>query len=470
MRLVRIFKLMVCSVLCFVFSDLHSQGIEKILDNSHIRLGLGSSLYYGDVRVYRWYPVSKDHSEYGWSASVSGDKYLLPWFGVRGEILYGSIAGTKREFGEGAPALIAIDGVIQDYSLAGVINFAHLFGYHQESKVSLYGFGGVGYFRYQTTVNDLRYFTQPENSSQYEDLQKKKDGKETSLLAGLGLGYKFYPRLSLSLEGSFRPVISDKIDGVTGGSEYDMLQYISFGLTYDLFKKKVKKVIEKKSEVVVPQPKLVDERTKPVKQDIEPIVKPIEEKLEYVEPSVWKPDTVYRVQIAASKEPIHYEYFLSKYSMEEKVYENVVNTWNCYSIGAFMTSEDAFISLEKVVNEYQIKDAFVIGYANGQRFIPSRERSHSDNTVMINPLPDEISFGVQVVALKQRKLSKEEIKKIFNTNEQIIIDTEGSWVRYILGSYNSVEKARQIQKQIQEKGFEDAFIVRIKDGRRYYPE
>ena len=74
-------------------------------------------------------------------------------------------------------------------------------------------------------------------------------------------------------------------------------------------------------------------------------------------------DIIFRVQIAAHTIQINDDYLKSIYSGSYKIDEVYEEGWYKYQIGMFKTLEEA----EKVLNESQVKKAFVVAYQDGRK-------------------------------------------------------------------------------------------------------
>ncbi len=403
-----------------------NSGVKNILQKTYLGVDIGSSLYYGDVRMYRFYPVYRDHSEYGWSASTNLFYDVLPWLTVRGQILGGTIAGTYR------PAQLAFDGKYLDVNLGTMIDFVKMFT--PDSRYSGYLFGGVGYFRYWADLNDLRYFTSS-SPELFEGALREKNGKETSTHFGLGFGYEINDFISLYGEGSLRPVLSDWIDGVKkGSSEIDFVQYVNVGIKFRLARKKeevrtatltpknpdplqkvnerIKEQEKKNQEVEKPvTPTVVKKETpkpepkpepKPqpketIIQEVERVIEPQPQPqethyVEVVETPVQQVENYlrYRVQIAASRNKrLSIENLANKYGIYENIYETRQGNWYLYSVGDFDYREDALSYVNFVKDNYKVRGAFLSVYDNNVRIEPqlnstrrsyTRSRSYNNNS------------------------------------------------------------------------------------------
>ncbi len=77
---------------------------------------------------------------------------------------------------------------------------------------------------------------------------------------------------------------------------------------------------------------------------------------------------------------------------------------------------------------------------------------------------DEAKFRLQIMAsIDPVDLEIREFKNLNLPVERILIDTESSYkYRYFAGRFNSKKEAKKALKEVQEKGFKDAFVSAIK--------
>ena len=73
----------------------------------------------------------------------------------------------------------------------------------------------------------------------------------------------------------------------------------------------------------------------------------------------------------------------------------------------------------------------------------------------------DVFFSIQILAGKS-KVSEAQLAQAYSGSKKIIEMTGDGWYRYSIGKFDSIEKARQVQKEEGVKGF----IVAYKDGKR----
>jgi len=200
-----------------------------------INTNIGANLFYGDLNVYRWYPVTNNKNMWKLGYGITVNRQFTPVFGLRGQLLNGKLSGTKRQYDNGSPCNQYFDANIFEYNINATINFSNLiFKYKPERKFSVYGFLGIGMANWETEKKDL-----------YTDAVIARNGydkaggtfqrtNETVIPAGLGINYSLNDNWEINLEGSLRPVNNDILDATEGGFDYDIYSYNSLGVTYKL--------------------------------------------------------------------------------------------------------------------------------------------------------------------------------------------------------------------------------------------
>jgi hypothetical protein len=169
----------------------------------------------------------------------------------------------------------------------------------------------------------------------------------------------------------------------------------------------------------------------------------------------------YRVQIVASRVPLNNETLTGIYSGTEQPSENYEDEWYKYSIGFFPSYESA----REFRDQCGVQGAFIVAFVNGHKInsrnalIDSEQNSFSFTNFNI---PENITFRVQIAACRN-EMTAEELKKIFESPEQLETINEEGWFKYSINCRNDYAKACQILKSIAVEG---AFIVAYNNGER----
>ncbi|MBA3682763.1 MAG: hypothetical protein H0W73_16610 [Bacteroidetes bacterium] len=177
-----------------------------------------------------------------------------------------------------------------------------------------------------------------------------------------------------------------------------------------------------------------------------------------------KTDVVYRVQLGAFKNKISTSVFnTSAGVLELKTGESIFR----YVTKGYKTIEEAAaIRADLVVQGYS--DAFVTAYKEGKR-IPLNQTKATVDKSYKEDLNEEkifssvdktlVTFKIQLGALKKpvlEKITDEKFKDLKDVEKQTTVS--GS-IRYSSGSFTGYDAAEKYRKDLEAKGFYDAFII-----------
>lgn len=192
---------------------------------------LGVTSYSGDVTAKQ---IDLQEIRPGYGAFVR--YHISRHFAVKGHVYGGAISGDDKYSEVKAPRSIKFGTSIVE--VATCLEW-HLFGRDRFAGTGLhhffitpYLFGGIG-----ATFADANaeYYGPPERRDNLLKVPIPEEGlKTTFLLAPVGGGIRvnFYERFIFGLEGGFRPVFSDDIDGVSqNGNPGNNDWYYFFGAT-----------------------------------------------------------------------------------------------------------------------------------------------------------------------------------------------------------------------------------------------
>jgi hypothetical protein len=168
--------------------------------------------------------------------------------------------------------------------------------------------------------------------------------------------------------------------------------------------------------------------------------------------------SVYRVQIAAGKNPLSQNLLRKVYSGNKEI--NVVNEegWNKYSIGDFSNWEEA----NKFRKECGVSGAFIVksGSSAGSGSSLASGEAASETGTSISS--SAIEYRVQIAA-SRRPMVQEELRRIYKGNRTVKSFSEEGWEKYYIASVPSYGEAKQIKA---ESGNRSAFIVAYRDGKK----
>jgi hypothetical protein len=394
-------KTLIAIIMAFTcFSGAYSQSFSPnsgFVPYWQVQLNTGTSLFFGDVKQYQWWPVINNENEWRGGVSVLGNKQISPVFGVRGQFVYGKLAGTRRVWSKHF-----INNYLE-FNLNTTININNLFSpYRRDRLVNTYIIFGLGLLNYNTYVYQL-------GSNKLIQTVGGGAGKsfggrtlEGVLHGGLGLDFRINDRLSINLETANRIMNSDMLDGHVSGFKFDVFNYTAVGVAYKFaFSKKhsrsnepsEKKQKSTKSktgkietveydynaeqpiqppvvspEVLVISPKVVEQ---PEIKEPEAIVEqPVTEEPEIiVVEKTPVPTFEYRVQILAKYgKTMSLQKIGNMYNIPaDMIKQNTHNGYYIYTIGSFSTYESARQKRNQLRMNNGISDAFVVAFKNGER-------------------------------------------------------------------------------------------------------
>lgn len=230
---------------------------EKVKYNTwSVTLSGGSMLFYGDLRQFDYYPITKqngkdwynftqDISERKWGFGLTLNKQLSTMFALQGVLDMGKLAGVKKK------ANAYFDASFTYYGVNLVVNFSNLFWpYTKNHKVSFYGITGLGF----TDFKSIQYRLSDDDTISTYGYNGWKKTTETTLPVGLGIKYKLTNNFDLGFETSLANVNTDKLDAhVAVNTAKDKWGYTALTITYKIGKN------EKSLEWVTPKEMESDE-------------------------------------------------------------------------------------------------------------------------------------------------------------------------------------------------------------------
>jgi len=167
---------------------------------------------------------------------------------------------------------------------------------------------------------------------------------------------------------------------------------------------------------------------------------------------------VYRIQVAASKQPLSKETLSTVYAGKNPINVSQEDGWYRYSIGDFIYYDEAKVARDSCGT----KNAFVMPYQNGLRIQwPGKEAlellkvSQKDNPIYV----------VQVAA-SRKPLPLEVISNIIKIDYPLTMKFEDGWYKYYVSAFTDFAYAKQVAEKIGIKG---AFIATYKNGLRVNP-
>ena len=387
-------RLFLLTVILFPVISLQAQEIvpKGFTPYWQININSGTSLFFGDIKENPIIPISKNNNEWRLGGGLIVGYQLSHVFGLRGQALYGQLAGTKTKLDR------YFEGDYIEFNLNTTINLNNMFGKKRSDRlVSTYLLVGVGITNYNSTFYNLSTGTKIGYIGFGYGSGIKGRTLEGIFTGGVGVNFRLNNRLNINFETANRVMNSDKMDGWVKNFKYDVYNYTSLGLSYRFGKRKVRSVpqtpVEHQNIKEVPpgKPAPMKEK-KPCTVEIQPVmppatsnmakkmatakqhqaVTPVQQPQQHVTKTATpppRPILEYRVQIRAKYgQPISIALLSRKYGLSQnEIRGDKHNGYYIYTIGSYQTYEQARTRRDTIRSRFGISDAFVVAFKNGYR-------------------------------------------------------------------------------------------------------
>ncbi len=454
------------------------QSKKKLTDGLSVNVNFGSSLFWGDMRVYDIWPVTNFHNEWGWSYGVILKKDFNPYISIRGQLLNGNLSGTRRT------ANRYFEAKNFEYGAQGVLNLTNLFFRDNlDKKIDLYGLIGIGFANWKTEVKDLNSDeVVGGNGSTKAGLFSRTT--ETVIPVGAGFNIKLDEKLDLTLEGSMRIVNSDLLDDWEGGVSHDMYSYASIGVTYNF--NNIKPVIYKPIDEYI----IAEREVIPVAEP-EPLVDIL-----YDIPVRTQCNNEFDMKLTIKKGNLSGQAEITQilpvgFTASEPNWENGSFAFEGQTVKIFwdeLPELPSFTISYKVTNGQmksgtypiigELMDASTKSYQfNNNIYIAECEdvvRRIGTKTVereperFIKEIPSGgVEYRVQIRASFGKKLSEDYLKNRFKIIDDIQENYIDGFYKYSVGSFDNKRDASAYKSVMRSQhGVDGAFVVTYKDGKR----
>ncbi|VAW30106.1 hypothetical protein MNBD_BACTEROID07-546, partial [hydrothermal vent metagenome] len=233
-----LFRLFLLIIISFPLITIKAQNVAPGKNFSpywEIGVNGGTSLFFGDIKEKYFFPVSKDNNEWRLGGGLITGYQFTPVFGLRGQMLYGQLAGTKRSLNR------YFEGDYLEFNLNTTINLNNLFGKKRSNRfASTYLLVGVGITNYNSTFYTLSTGTKIGYIGFGSGSGIKGRTLEGILTGGVGVNFRVNDHFIVNFETANRIMNSDEMDGWVKNFKYDVYNYTSLGLTYRFGRRKAK--------------------------------------------------------------------------------------------------------------------------------------------------------------------------------------------------------------------------------------
>lgn len=376
---------------------------KRFLDNWSVSLSGGPNLFFGDLKQFKFFPATSPINELRFAGTVSLNRQLSHVFMLRGQFLYGQLAGEKTKYKDGSPCNQYFESILFELNLNTTINFSNLFGrYNPKRFFFVYGTLGAGAVDWITKKKDINTGEIIGRDGSWETITP-----HLVIPAGLGAYFSIKDKVNLGVEWTVRALTSDNLDATPGGFPYDSYSLLAFNVTYNFNKPSNDKLgqasYQKQIGPPPPQPLLAAEieAEKQKEQAAKAAVASANAKAQtagnngdslHPRENLLLPDTniseefladtnimspaakgiTYRVQVFAFKENTYTaEQVKEKFKLNQTVSKEFSGGWYRYTIGSFKNLNDAKKLMTQLRTSKEIPDAFIAKYVNGKRGSPA---------------------------------------------------------------------------------------------------
>ena len=410
--------LLYCALLGFlsisIVSYSQTQGVlsKKWYGNWSIGIAGGPNMYFGHLSVNDYWPVSENIDGWRYAGSFYLMRQFSHVFALRGQVLYGELAGSKRSFTDGTPYNMYFDGTVLEYNLNATFNLSNmLFRYKPKRIFFIYGTVGVGLSNWNTTIKDL---------ATHEPVgDPGSAGKWSRALvvpAGLGAYFNIADRVNLGFEWTLRTVNSEILNAskTPVGFQYDMYSFLSLNLVFNLNRRnpvELNAVQATMPPVAYPKP-LPDTDTKPVSTT-----------------PLSVPDSI-TASKADPSQPVE------------------------------LSPEQMVIMADTVMPDTTMADN-----TSAQPDVP--EEVTNPQPYQLPGLEADLFYRVQIFSSKTGQRTARSIQSYFKLNLPVEKELTEGYYRYYIGEFEDEKEAKQFVASLRTKpGMKGAFAVKYINGRR----
>jgi len=394
-----LFRLLLLIVISLSFTTAQAQNIVPGKNFSpywEVGINGGTSLFFGDIKQKPFFPISNNNNEWRLGGGLIAGYQFSHVFGLRGQMLYGQLAGTKRSLDR------YFEGDYIEFNLNTTINLNNLFGKKRSDRfVSTYLLVGVGITNYNSTFYNLSTGSKIGYIGFGSGSGINGRTLEGILTGGIGVNFRINNHFVVNFETANRIMNSDEMDGWVKNFKYDVYNYTSLGLTYRFGRKEARVVPQTPLEhqnlkEVLPGEKRLVKEKKPCTVEMQPVmppatsnmiktpvatekqhqvVAPVQQPKQHITKTVVapppppKPLSEYRVQISAKYgQRIAIEWLSKKFDLpQNEIREDKYNGYYIYTIGSYQTYGQARTRRDQLRSHNGISDAFVVAFRNGYR-------------------------------------------------------------------------------------------------------
>lgn len=378
---------------------------KRFFNNWSVSLSGGPNIFFGDLKQNKFLPATSPINELRFAGTLSLNRQLSHIFMLRGQFLFGQLAGEKTKYKDGSPCNQYFESTLFELNVNTTINFSNLILRHNPKRFFfVYGTIGVGAVDWITKKKDITTGAIIGRDGSWETIKP-----HLVIPAGLGAYFSIKDKVNLGLEWTLRALTTDNLDATVGGFPYDSYSLLAFNITYNFNKPTSDKLgqasYQKQIGPPPPQPLLAAEieaekqKEQAAKAQVSANAKahaaaagsdslPAREGMllpDTLMVDEFLPDTnimspgvkavkgiTYRVQVFAFKENTYTaEQVKQKFKLSQTVSKEFSGGWYRYTIGSSRDLLEAKKLMTFLRTSKEIPDAFIAKYVNGKRATPA---------------------------------------------------------------------------------------------------
>ncbi|MCX6287916.1 MAG: SPOR domain-containing protein [Bacteroidetes bacterium] len=375
---------------------------NRFFSNWSVSISGGPNIFFGDLKEYNFLPATSPINEIRYAGTFSLNRQLGHVFMLRGQFLFGQLAGEKLKYKDGSPCNQYFESTLFELNLNTTINFSNLIlRYNPKRFFFVYGTIGAGAVNWITKKRDITTNAIIGTDGSWETINP-----HFVIPAGLGAYFSIKDKLNLGLEWTVRGLAIDRLDATVGGFPYDSYSLLAFNITYNFNKRSGNKLStaspqkqigppppqpllaaeiaaekqkeqaakEQASYLKLPPPPVSKDTLQPKQLILVPDTTPSQEDvMEYTNiMTVPIKGISYRVQVFAFKENTYSgNQIKEKFKLSQTVSKEFSGGWYRYTIGSFTNLIEAKKLMTELHTSREIADAFIAKYINGKRATPA---------------------------------------------------------------------------------------------------
>jgi opacity protein-like surface antigen len=455
-----------------------------------VGFNIGPSLFYGDV-AENVNPFKKKWQEYALGYSLNFSKQIFKPLSINIIGTNAKLTGIREHFKGGHLANQKFNANLYIFSFNAKIDILPFINLNID-KFNFYALGGVGYIYYRSMKRNLitdKYIS----SIGYDNngLKKTKMAQTFNYNYGIGLSYSINRHFDVNLNVVYNYSTTDKLDANIGITDKkDVYSFTTAGISYKFnFKTKEHIIIPDKpieykfdtnivanindtAKVIVPDSNksVVDI----VNKDIN--IKDTSNKI--VESDKYISSIIYKIQIAASRQPVNKKILTDYYNINIPVDEKLFSDgWYRYTIGDFSDPCDAITLRKSIPDNGKGEEVFIVPYIDGVRMLPnvfepillsknyySTPEKVIEHTTDFKIKESKVFFSVQVFASKDR-MGIPIVCSSLPIHGNLIETYSDGYYKYCLGSFSDYAAVKKYLTEVKSSLNKKSFIVAFKDGK-----